>query len=165
MKNNYISITSNGWIDYKNQVLIIEKNKEGNQAKFQYNGTSCFQQSIKGFIFKSFKTKNKWFDEEWWYKKTSWGIDNTKIYFNDNTFEHHDFFREDFLDRSNKIADEKGRPVENILNAILNEVNDKTKLIFELDFDDILYGKHWYEAYIPIKLKNKSYLLTWNNCD
>ncbi len=62
-------------------------------------------------------------------------------------------------------ATEKAIPIDNILNNILSIVYTKTNKKFELDFINKEYDIFWTEAFIPLKLDNKKYLLTWANCD
>lgn len=167
MKPKKIPIDSHDWIDYRGNVFIIEYNSNGNFGNYQYDGTLCKQGCVEGFIFKSFKTKNKWFNPNWWYKKTYWATDTAKLYFdtgrikhNDNTFINRTAFKKLCVE-ANKYA----RPCDKILNSILRELKDQTGIKFELEFEDTSYGLYWFEAYIPIRYNDNSYLLTWQNCD
>ena len=162
---------SNGWIDYRGKVLIIKKDQNGNEARFQYDGVSCLQGSIIGFVVDEFSTTSKWFNEEWWYTKTCWGSEYPKkLYFsNGNTpIEKSGFSftaNEKVWEETHAIADSEARPSENIIKAIIKEVADKTGKDYQIDFDNTDYGTHWFEAFVPIKFRNEKYLLTWMNCD
>ena len=159
------------WLKYNDKVLVIERNKKNKPITIQVNGTMCQSMSVQGEIVHKFKTKSKWFNPDWWYTKTSWGHNYpNKIYFADGStlLEQKNYAggtNEYIWSRTNQDADKHARPVENILKAILKEVNTKTKKQFELDFTDLQYGEYWYEAYVPLKYKNKRYILTWQNCD
>ena len=48
------------FIEYDGNVLLIERDENGNYARFQYDGTSCLQGYVKGYVVASFKTKSKW---------------------------------------------------------------------------------------------------------
>ena len=160
------------FIEYRDQIFIIKKdNQNGNYAQFQFDGVCCRQGKIRGLVYKSFRTKSKWFNETWWYRKTVWSKDPLKIHFKTDDFKTRNEFytgsnynEEEFLAYWNKVYDRAtlvSKPVD-----ILREVNAKTNGNFEIDFTDLEYGKSWFEAYIPIKdKKSNKYLLTWNNCD
>jgi len=171
-------------------IFIIELNDKGNHACIQCNGTSCDHKDIKGFIFKEFKSKSKWFNPSWWYKKTCWGTKYpTKIYFRNNEskewisdsdwwgpeWEHLPVGEErsrlitERFERSNKMcterADKFAIPSSEILYKIMVQVWIHTKIQFGVDFEIFDYGTDWFEAYIPLTYKGKKYLLTWANCD
>ncbi len=168
-------------------IFVIELNENGNTVNIQYDGVSCKQPTVKGFIFKEFESKNKYFNPTFWYKKTSWGERYPAcIYFKeDNEIDKLDCdwdildkmpvgperthyvetCSKAFWDRAKELANQQARPVNNILKNILGDVRRKTGIEFELDFYDTDYGYNWAEAYIPLEYKGKHYLLTWSNCD
>lgn len=162
------------FINYRDEIFIIKESKEGNLVNYQYSGTSCLQGKIKGFIYKSFKNKLKWFKTKTWDNKTEWSSNPQRIYFSKKEdFKFVELFSNKFSqeeqDRRWKIIDQRasetGTPVKHILTQIITEVRRKTHINFEFDFDNFEYGKHWFEAHIPLVYKNKKYLLTWMNCD
>jgi hypothetical protein len=168
MKN--IPITEYGWLDYfDGKIFIIEESKDGNLAKYQYDGTSCLQGQVKGFIADEFKSSSKWFNADWWYTKTTWGSYPKKIYFTEGKTpieqNKYEISNPNIWDKTNKIADTYGRPAEKILKAILTEVYVKTDKEYAFDFDNFDYGVSWAEAHIPLEYKGKKFLLTWSNCD
>jgi hypothetical protein len=147
------------------KIFIIELNNKGNRANIQYQGVSCSQATVKGFVFKTFKSKSKWFNTTWWYRWTCWSNDSTKIFFKTDKFK---MKLKNLFNRNNEVyqyATEHGTPVDSILKTILKGVENKTGIKFELDFYDLTYGKCWAEAYIPLTYNGKKYLLTWQNCD
>ena len=159
-KVDKIPVDKHGWIDYQDWVLIIERDSSGNVGNFQYDGVSCLQGSIQGFVVDAFKSKSKWFNTEWWYCKTCWGEKYpSSIYFSEGLTPIEKSTALAFAPDSEKawketfmIADEKARPSEKILEAIMKEVVEKTGRNYKLDFENHDYGKEWYESYIPIKL-------------
>lgn len=163
------------WINYNGKVLIIKSEKTGNKGRYQYNGCSCSQGSITGFVVQSFASKSKYFNLNFWYKKTVWATDNNRLYFDSNKRDKKRtrfvFYDQDEKktkknwQKIQKYADDHALPVDKILKTILKEVNTKTGKKYELAFDELEYGKHWFEARIPIKLNGEKYLLTWMNCD
>ena len=170
MKN--IPVTKYGWLDYfDGKIFIIEKSEDGNLAKYQYDGTSCLQGQVKGFIVDEFTSSSKWFNEDWWYTKTTWGSYPKKIYFSEGKTPIEKLsFLEVFTnptawEQTNEIADREGRPAEKILKAILTEVYNRTGKEYAFDFDNFDYGVSWAEAHIPLEYKGKKFLLTWSNCD
>jgi hypothetical protein len=173
------TIHSEKWIDYKgNEVLVIKSSKRGNVARFQYNGTYCSQGSITGFVAKSFSTKSKWFNPNWWYKKTGWSTDTSKLYFKVNgqikNQNNLDIFSGKLTQKKinarwkqlSTAATKLATPIDYILKIMFREINRKTGMNLQPDFSNIEYGKHWYEAYLPVKNdKGEKFLITWNNCD
>jgi hypothetical protein len=175
------------WIDYKKSVLLIRSDDDGNAGEFQFNGVACSQGYVKGYVHAQFKTKGKWFNEDWWYKKTCWGEDYPKrIFFcTDNSiYTHVDFImnhtnetKEEinksyaaFNTKTEELAELHGRPAANILANIIKIAKKKTGIDIEIDFpdEDTDYGVHWWEARIPVKFGNKFQhkgILTWMNCD
>lgn len=162
-QRNFDGDKEDTFIEYNGQVFIIEiiKGHESN-GRFQYDGTACRQGYVEGLIFKKFKTKSKWFNSTYWYKKTSWGKDYPKrLFFNTdkNIFKENGMYgmfgdmkvldtlpvgpeRTAYINENaekwnkfaNKLADEQGRPTDKILQTILNEVKNKTEIKFELNF-------------------------------
>lgn len=171
-------------------IFIIELNDKGNPACIQCNGTSCDHKDIKGFIFKEFKSKSKWFKESWWNQKTCWGTNYPiMVYFRKNeskewikkaswSFEEFDhlpigeernrLIKERF-NQSAKLtterADKFAIPSSEILYKIMVQVWIHTKIQFRVDFENLDYEENWFEAYVPLTYKGKKYLLTWANCD
>ena len=166
MKDKFFS-EKDAWIDYKDSVYVIKIDKNGNAGRFQYHGVGCYQGKVVGFLHESFQTKSKWFCENWWYKLTVWSNDKSKIYFNTPKLKvNYNEFNENYWNEIYQKATELARPIDKILKAIMREVNCHTKQPYSLNFDDLEYGKHWHEAYIPLKNnKNEHFLLTWHNCD
>lgn len=167
-------------------IFIIELNEKGNKACIQYNGTSCSHADVRGFIFKEFKSKSKWFRPSWWYKKTAWGNYGPGVYFNEarkdddvNIYpslfidlpigeERNKRVQEEmdiFFNRNKELAQKYSLRAEYILERITSAVYLGTGIGFAVDFDNANYGTNWAEAYIPLTYKGKKYLLTWQNCD
>lgn len=169
-------------------IFVILLDDKGNWADFQACGTACNHHKIRGFVYKTFHSKIKWFNPTWWYHMTCWGTHYPmKLYFNHRKDTHHapkwddNLLRDmpigpertkyvmDKVEAFNKwsllIADKNAIPVEYILYKILGEVRRKTHIQFELDFENFEYGDKWGEAFLPLKYKGKKYLLTWQNCD
>jgi len=170
-----IPIIHEEWIDYKGKVLII-RHGEGNSGRYQFNGTMCFQGFAYGKIADEFKSRCKWFNPNWWNKKTCWGAEYPKkIYFAKTRCTPVDKYDmvaklsrkeyEKMWDDTNKIADEMARPSENIIKSILKEVLKNTGKKYEFDSESYDYGIDWFEAHIPLKYEGESFLLTWENCD
>lgn len=162
----------NNYIKYNNNALIIKIDRKGNSVKIQCDGVSCMQKNVKGYLFKSFKTKNKWFNPNWWYKKTCWSNAPGKLHFNKpDLIKKFKFKLEDlFLNKEeeyklNTEATKLSIHVDNILKSIKKEVEKNIKLNINFDFENSEYGVNWCEAYIPIKIGKEKYLLTWENCD
>ena len=154
------------WIDYKNKVYIIEHNENGNEAQFQFDGVSCRQGYVKGFLYKSYKSSSKWFKSDWWYKRTCWSQDPTKVHFHEKQYHTPNIGdRETKWKKLYEEATKDAIPVVDILNKIKIDVESHIKERIEFDFDDMEYGNQWFESYIPIKINEKKYLLTWHNCD
>lgn len=171
-------------IKYDGNIFIILLDNIGNHADFQYDGVSCLHKRIRGFIFKSFKSRSKWFKPSWWYNKTCWGNYGKSVYFHkDNpkqsiypslnisipvgdkrTAEVNRQF-EYFDTKSQELASKYAIPAIDILRKIMIQVYIGTGINFNLDFMNTDYGVEWYEAYIPLEYKGKKYLLTWENCD
>lgn len=174
------------WIDYQKSVLLIRSDDDGNAGEFQFNGVMCSQGYVKGYVHAQFKTKGKWFNEDWWYKKTCWGEDYPKrVYFNENELIFADLnwltdspepptakemkkSTDAFHKKTGDMADAHGRPAEKILANILKTATKKTGIAIYADFEDTDYGIHWWEAMIPVKFGDKLQhkgILTWMNCD
>lgn len=163
------------YIDYKGKILILQKNPKGKSVEFQFDGVSCSQGTFKGTIYKSFKSESEWFDTDRWYEKTTWSNDSDKIYFSnpDHNLKIPNLFggsiepekMDTMWESLCEAATLKATPVAKILQEIKTEVQNQIQEKIEFDFEDTEYGKFWYEALIPIKIKGKSYLLTWENCD
>lgn len=121
------------WIDYEeDKVFIIKLDKKGNIGDYQYDGTSCRQSSVRGFVYKEFRIKGgKYFNPEWWTKKTMWSEDPKKIYFHTNDLKvNYDFgihknnkfdqvryirYWKKIYDKATKLA----IPIDHILSSIL----------------------------------------------
>lgn len=174
------------WIDYKKSVYLIRADEEGNTGNFQFDGTSCAQGSIKGLIHAQFQTKGKYFNEDWWYKKTSWGEDYpTKVYFDTAKIAEEwsdSIYGPELTDdewvklqkvlrkKQDEAAAVYGRPAEKMLANIIKTAEKKTGIDIDIDFPDgnTDYGVNWHEAYVPVKFGKKlehSGILTWMNCD
>lgn len=163
------------WIDYGGKIFILSMDGSQPYVRYQMDGTMCRQGGMCAAVEHSFESSLKYFNPEFWYNKTSWGKNYPKhVYFDVKNKIMPDFdmfqseadYKRSWKDVEIK-ATEKAKPAENILKAILKDVRSKTGVDFELNFDSDVpdYGRHWYEAYIPLKYKNKKYLLTWENCD
>lgn len=173
-------------------IFIIELNEEGNNACIQCDGVGCKHMDIKGFVFKEFKSRKKWFSPFWWYKKTCWGTNYPKMVY----FSHKE--TKEFKEKTNWFGPEDNMPIgeernrliderfkrsrimceeranqfsissEYILQRIIAEIWVQTKLSFRIDDERVPstnYGEGWWEAYIPLEKDGKHYLLTWQNCD
>lgn len=166
------------WLSYEGYIVILKKNGKGKRVRFQYGGTSCLQADFKCELVDRFSSKSKWFNEDWWYKRTVWGdAYPSKVYFDEKEydFDNEKSFFEEFstlesVEKAERKRNKEGNngaiPSEEILNEIIEEVNKNTKSQYEIDFDNIDYGVNWWEAYIPIKNKaGKKFILSWMNCD
>lgn len=162
------------WIQYGDQVFLLKEDDNGNYAEWQADGTSCRQCSITGVLVSKFKTTSKWFNPNWWYKKTCWGNNYPKkIFFRvkkldceGNEIFDHKWVLKFFWKKLNAAADEKAIPVEKILKNILREANKKMGTSLRFAFDNTDYGEYWWESYVPVvDEKDNSYVLTWMNCD
>jgi hypothetical protein len=154
------------YIDYKNQVYLIRLDDDAEGGNYQTNGVCCSQEIVKGFIHSEFKTGAKWFDPEWWYKKTSWGdAYPEKVYFVDGK-DGEDAMNG--IQETMDVASKNGRPAENILKSIIKEAISKTGVNIVFDGENTNYGVEWYEAHVPVlfgeKFQHKG-ILTWMNCD
>ena len=180
-----IPTDEHGWLDYKGEAYLIKPTTEpSSNADFQYNGTMCFQGSVQGFVVANFATKSKYYNPDYWYKKTSWGSDYpNKIYFDTrkvgNLWKHSESTAK--VKESSKAfdkrwdavwakidveADKYARPADKVLKAIIREAEKHSGLKLHFAFDDMSYGVHWWEAYVMLKDdKDTSYVLTWENCD
>lgn len=170
------------WINYgDDKVFIIKLGNEGNIGDFQYDGVSCKHGSVRGFVYKEFQIKaGKYFNPDWWYKRTIWSEDPKKIYFdppkNSPINSNYNYrFRGKGVDLKKLDKHWEGirrkvtklaTPCIDILISILRIIRSKTGVKFYLDFSSNEYGVNWFEAYIPLidEVGNK-YLLTWRNCD
>jgi hypothetical protein len=174
-----IPTTHENWIDYKEgNVYLISYDSKGNRGDFQYDGTSCRQNSVTGYAAYKFQSVSKYFNPNFWYKKTCWGNDYPhKIYFDTKReikalvaplmyMSHTRKERESLWKKIDKEADKYARPSANILKAIIKEASTKTGLTLEPDFENMNYGISWWEAYVPVIDENcNRYILTWQNCD
>jgi hypothetical protein len=163
-----IPVDEYGWIKYNDNVFIIKIEIDSpSKGNFQCDGTMCKQASISGTVVKKFKTKSKWFNPEWWYKKTCWSNDPDKIYFHTKkdkiTF---DWLDKHSCEKAYAKATKLAKPVSNIIKALYKEIKSKTGMELTLDSKDINYGSGWCEAFLPSVDKNGThYLVTWANCD
>lgn len=176
-----IPVDKHGWLDYQGKIYLIRPNNEsGNEAYFQFDGTLCRQRSVRGFVAASFESKNKYFNSNYWYKKTAWGKDYPeKVYFKTNKrdlwneFETTGKALNDAIKRhearwkkEQAEADAQARPAENILKSIIRAAVKASGMKLTFPYEDMAYGNNWYEAYVPVlDEKGDKYLLTWENCD
>jgi hypothetical protein len=176
-----IPVDKHGWLDYQGKIYLIRTYKEsGNEADFQFDGTLCKQGSVGGFVVASFESKNKYFNSDYWYKKTAWGKEYPdKVYFKTNKRDLYSYFEktgkayEDGLKRYEALwakeqaeADAQARPAENILKSIIRAAVKASGMKLMFPYKDTAYGNNWYEAYVPLTdEKGDRYLLTWENCD
>jgi hypothetical protein len=162
-----IPIDETKWIDYDGNVLVIKPDNKQSWGRFQCDGVLCKQESVAGTVVKKFKTKSKWFNPTWWYKRTSWSNDPTKIFFlTEGLGMNWDFNNAKaalkVYDKATKLA----RPCDKILKAMFKEIESKTGMKLLLDSMDTTYGETWCEAYLPaVDKKGNQYLITWENCD
>lgn len=163
-KDSKIPVNYRGRLEYNNKIYIIKEGGQRPHASFQFDGIMCRQGVVTGRVEECFQSKSKWFDSKWWYKKTCWGNEfPQKLYFHDNEFP---YSYETSSKKLDKLADQYARPSENILKAILKNVEKHTDKKYEFRYpEETDYGKYWFEAYIPLKLGKTNYLLTWKNCD
>jgi hypothetical protein len=162
------------WITYGGKVLLLKPDSNGNGGDWQWQGTMCRQNSLTGFIAAEFVSRSKYFNEDFWYKKTSWMDDEGLLFFITPSFtksakitddEMYDLLlSEKKFKTLRNIIRPYSRPVANVMKTILREASRKTGL--KIDFwDDIEYGNHWGEAYVPVIVNDEKMVLTWMNCD
>ncbi len=158
--------TKNKWIDYKGNVLVIKLGK-GNSGQFQYDGVSCLQGKVKGSLEHSVKIDSKWFDPEVWYTKTCWGDGYPeRIYFDpEGSNLCKGFPTEEQWGKIHEVADKRSYPSKEILDQMISDLNMKTAKNYIFPYDNTNYGIYWWEAYVPLELEGKKYLMTWENCD
>jgi len=163
------------WIKYDGKVLLLKQDPKGTIGNWQWQGVQCSQQSIKGFVVAEFESKSKYFNSEFWYKKTCWMDHENLLFFKTPAFHKSSKIDAETL-YSLLLSDKKfkkledicrpySKPVHNVLKAILKEASKKTGLKLELDIVDLRYGRYWGEAYVPVVIDNERYVLTWMNCD
>lgn len=162
-KNIPLDEYSKKWINYNGNVLIIKIDKKGTHARLQIDGMCCKQAEIVGFVEYSFKSSLKYFDSDFWLTKTSWTTKNELIYFDAKRTKKFNFNND--WDKIEDYANKHARNVGKILDSIKKEVEQVIGKKIDFDFNDISYGINWFEAYIPLIINKKSYLLTWENCD
>ena len=177
-----IPTTEHGWLDYNGKAYLIKPTTEpSSSANFQYNGNMCFQGSVEGFVVATFFTKSKYYNPNYWYKKTSWGNDYpNNIFFDtrnvgklwrhfDNATSKYKYSGkrwDAFWKKIDAEADKYARPADKVLKAIIREAEKHSGLKLHFAFDDTSYGTHWWEAYVMLKDdKDTLYILTWQNCD
>lgn len=185
IKYDEIPITNDGYINYiigsskRSQIFLIKPCHEGITGMYQYDGTLCKQGSVRGFVVCSFESKNKYFNPDFWYKKTAWGDDYpNKIYFDLEERDHYeemekmyassnsDKLVEDYYKGLDEVANSQARPVENILKSIIRSTEKAFGAGLHFVHEDKSYGEHWFEAHVPLQDKmGNRYILTWANCD
>lgn len=182
------------YIKYDGKVLLIRHDENGSPGRYQFDGTSCLQGFVQGHVIAEFETKSKWFSSEWWYRCTSWFKNEGLLYFtkrNDKKDPGHillnsiwtqmDELSPELSEKErdkiySKIHDgiwskmeaevkPKARPSDKCLKAILDHVSEKIGIELQFPYEDMTYGKHWWEANVPVKIGKEIYLLTWENCD
>lgn len=170
------------YIDYKDYIYILEVNPSSKKGfKIQWGGVGCFNTQVMGKVFKRIQSENKYFNRDFWYRKVSpwpenypktvcvkWDEKPPEIEKTLDELFSIDNSDEEFEKRHKKIrdwAETVSIPTENILNEIISEVNQITGLNFEYGGVSKEYQFEWGEAYIPLKLNGKMYILTWENCD
>lgn len=162
--------TSN-WINYiPKTVFIFELTKDGNTGIFQADGTSCLQKRFIGNLLYKFSSSLKYFNTKIWDKKTCWASDESIVYFDlkrlkTNRPPCHFCMTDEQWKNLNDYCNIKGVKSIDILELMKNEIESKIGKEIKFDFENTNYGVDWYEAYLPIKIKNKKYLVTWMNCD
>lgn len=160
------------WLEYNDNIYLLDPLDDYMDINYQFDGTSCLQAAFTCSVVKKWKSKSKYFNENFWYSKTSWGVNYpSKIFFGSTVSkgkmqELYDLawgLNQELIDT---IVEKTAKPAEKVLKAILKNAIKHTgiKLFFEYDNTD--YGVHWWEANVPvIDEKGKHYIITWQNCD
>lgn len=167
---------------YNGEIFIIEDNSNGTEYRIQWGGCSCYQFRSKGFLLYSFKSNHKYFNPDYWEKACCWYLEDNKLLFDILHYEklQATVNSEDF---KNKKPNEKGKIVQDYYSFFIKE-NEKRAIPAEEVLRDLLeeackiighevhfngesfqYGDGWGESMIPVIVKNKECILTWENSD
>lgn len=168
-------IDERGWLKYNGKVFLLslEESEDETDITFQVDGTACRQANINCHIVDFWETKDKYFNEDFWYSKTSWGNNYPKEIFFGKTVSDNEMagYYDLMMHDSSQVMElvtPKAKPSKNILKNIIDNAckHSGKKLKFSEVYENTDYGVYWFEAYVPlVDDKDNYYVLTWENCD